>query len=72
MTPRQDGKPKKRLSLAAKRLMLERFQADARNVLEAIYAPENARAILLSFRDDPAEVIAIAARDLVNSMRRGR
>ena len=37
--------------------------------LRAKYSPQNARLIERAFKDEPAEIIAIAARDLSNAIR---
>lgn len=40
--------------------------------LRAKYKPHEARQIERAFRDDPAEIISIAARDLANAVRAER
>lgn len=56
------------MTLLEKKLMLKKMEFQARKVLRLIYGPPLSETILHSFRYDIPEIIALAARDLKNSI----
>lgn len=52
--------------------IFQKLLQDARMALKILYTPIEADEIIRAFDADPAELIAIAGRDLVNRMRESK